>query len=136
MNTPNVPEVVENRGPILAYGWWEAKRRGELPATIGHPKNYVMSLEELAEYHELLQQAQELLAREAAAVSLQYRAMTKPMVPEIKWNQVNVRCTTLAHVLEYKVAYMKIELKLMNHLNRFAAARNRAEEAAEAEVRG
>jgi hypothetical protein len=64
--------------------------------------------------------------------------MTKPMVAEIRWNQATPRCTTIAHVLESKVAYMKVELKLMAHLNQFAAARveQRKREAEEAASRG
>ena len=116
----------------LCYGWWERKNRVNLPKTLGHPKNYVLTPEELEQYNELMQAVLVATQKEAAAVRLNHRAMGggKPFLVNLEGTP---RCTTIAHVLEHMVADSKHKLALMHFLN--DAAKKRVE-AREAELRG
>jgi predicted metalloprotease len=96
---------------------------------LGHPKNYVLTPEELERYNELMQAAVVAIQKEAAAVRLNHRALTGKLLTF----EGTPRCTTLAHVLEHLVSDGKHKLALMHFLN--DAAKKRVE-AREAELRG
>lgn len=112
----------------LEWGWW--KSHDSIPATLGHPRNYVLTQDELATYDALLQGLLDTAGREKAKTGVNYRAVRDG---RIMAGQDSPRCTTLAHVLEFMLALGQHKLAVMSFLNEITKKRN---EAREAEMRG
>lgn len=95
----------------LEYGWWERKRGVvKVPPFIGDERNFTLTSEELLTYGHLLGEMKQVIEKEYAAASLNYRAVTTGKVP---YYESSPRCTSICDVLEFKVAHMKKELALM-----------------------
>ena len=119
--------------PMLTYGWWESKRRAEIPTSLGHKGNYVLTVEELQAYAALLREQQAALNKECAAVALNLNALTASKLLSYA-NAGNMpRCTTLVDVLVYILERGKGVLALTEML---AAGKKKRKEASDAQERG
>lgn len=98
----------------LEYGWWEHKRGNvQLPTTLGHPKNFVLTEEELChfdiELEQLARETEKLRARVASTLRTRRRGRTNYMDEE-------PTCFTIAHILEFMITHGKAKLGIMNLL--------------------
>ena len=121
----------------LTYGWWEKRRRAELPKTISDPRNYVLTEDELREYYNILNDYAAAVDKEKNAVRDNLLALQKGVVPS--WG-ATPRCTTMCYVLEFVVRRGKTTLDTMNFLcncgKRRVDEKNKTIEGVEAELRG
>lgn len=114
--------VQEGHVEKLEYGWWEQKRGNiMLPKTLGHPKNFVLTPEELAHYDVYLTQFAEKVEHERARVARTIRAFRYGRTPI--WEQADPTCFTLSHVMEFLLVHTKGKLDLLHILNYIAKRR-------------
>jgi hypothetical protein len=96
--------------PGYAYGWWK-----DPPKYVGDdPRNYVLTVEELKQYEEVLAQEATEVTAQLAKVRTTRRAMEKKHVPS--WESTDPRPITLCSVLEHRVRSAKADLEQMKFL--------------------
>jgi len=107
---------------------WFSRKTGtvELPDTLVHKTNYVLTREELAEYAALLDELTAVVSKETAAVLRARRALVKGSESQWAYNDNGPRVVTLCDVLELLVGSAKLKLKLMQLLN--VASKRRVDE--------
>lgn len=102
---------------MLQWGWW--KKPSELPRTLGHPKNFVLTADETLKLASVLTDlTKSLEGREASAqrtaAALQGQYIHPAVVPQ---------CFTLADALEIMIVIKRGVLALMELLVAIARAR-------------
>lgn len=95
----------------LPYGWWQrhAGKGRVLPATIKDKRNYVLTLDELKQWHADLAIASEQLTEQRSRVLATIKALETGREAR-SWETHQPTCFTLAHALQYMVVTGKHKL--------------------------
>jgi hypothetical protein len=107
--------------------WYDREtRQVQLPETLVHANNYVLTREELAQLAEEMVELKKLVETEGAKIQRAHRALERGSEPNFLFNDDGPPVFTLARMLELQVKLAKWKLGLMKLL--LAATQKRVDQ--------
>jgi hypothetical protein len=117
----------------VPFGWYEREgrnpwynretRKVELPDTVKHRNNFVLTQEEHVEYLGVLDEMHALIEQERNRMKRICRALEKGREPTYLHNDEVPQPRTIAHILELMVMVAKMKVRVMEFSNRVAGKR-------------